>query len=73
MHWLLLGCDVMTPEQHRWIDGASYEQLLEKWRFAPVGDPLFQGDTGDYYRDVMQQKKANCDHVQASKNVGWGS
>lgn len=62
----------MTPDQKRWIDSASYEQLLEKWRFAPVGDPMFQGDTGDYYSDVMSQKKSKCDHVQASKNIGWG-
>lgn len=62
----------MTPDQKRWIDSASYEQLLEKWRFAPVGDPMFQGDTGDYYSDVMSQKRSSCDHVQASKNIGWG-
>jgi hypothetical protein len=61
----------MTPEQQRWIDSASYEQLLEKWRFAPAGDPMFQGDTGDYYSDVMSQKKSSCGHVRASKNIGW--
>ena len=34
-----------------WIDGASYESLLERWRNAPVGDPAFQGEAGRYYRD----------------------
>lgn len=64
---------MMTPKQQEWIDKASYEQLLEKWRFAPVGDPMFKGDTGDYYIDMMRHKKENYDHVQASKNIGWGS
>ena len=48
----------MTNEQKKWIDNASYEELLERWRFAPVGvsNPLFQGDTGDYYSAVMKEK-----------------
>jgi len=55
----------------KWIDNASYEELLRKWRFAPIGDPYFQGETGDYYSKVMKEKKQNCDHVQASKKIGW--
>lgn len=61
----------MTPRQKEWIDNASYEQLLEKWRFAPLGDPMFQGDTGAYFSAVMAEKRNNCNHVQASKNIGW--
>ena len=55
----------------KWIDEASYETLLRKWRFAPLGDPMFQGDMGRYYAEVMFRKRDECDHVQASKNVGW--
>ena len=59
-------------EQHKaWIDKASYKELLSRWRFAPVGDPMFQGETGDYYSKVMKEKRQNADHVQASKNIGW--
>ena len=54
-----------------WIDNASYVELLRKWRFAPSGDPMFKGSTGIYYADVMFRKRDQCDHVQASKNVGW--
>lgn len=57
-----------------WIDGASYETLLERWRNAPVGDPAFQGDAGAYYRDAMAKKKAEVgqdEHVRASKSIGW--
>ena len=58
-----------------WVDGQSYESLLSKWRFAPIGDPTFSGAKGDYYSKVMFAKKAALEHseqVQASKNVGWG-
>ena len=64
----------MTDELKRWIDGASYEELLSRWRFAPVGSPLFAGDTGDYYSEVMAAKRkevGNDEHVRASKSIGW--
>jgi hypothetical protein len=69
-----VGEKIMTDEQKRWIDNANYEQLLRRWRFAPTGDLMFQGDTGDYYKEVMFKKRdANPDEaVQASKNIGWG-
>lgn len=61
----------MNERNKSWIDNASYEELLYRWRFANIGDPMFQGETGDYYSKVMQEKKQNVDHVQASKNIGW--
>lgn len=66
----------MTDEQKRWIDKADYEELLQRWRFAPVGNPLFQGDTGEYYRKIMTKKKQQIcvsARVQASKAIGWGN
>ncbi len=63
----------MTPEQKEWIDSASYETLLRKWRFAPAEDPAFQGEVGQYYSDVMFRKR-DADPggaVRASKNIGW--
>ena len=63
----------MTPEQKQWIDEADYESLLRLWRNAPTGEPLFQGDTGQYYRRVMA-KKRDTDAgaaVAASKRIGW--
>ena len=64
----------MTTAEKAWIDKAPYEQLLSHWRFAAVGDPLLQGDTGDYYKQVMNEKKKALeqgDHVAASKAIGW--
>ncbi len=60
-------------DMKNWIDNASYEQLLAKWRHAPVGSPFFQGEMGDYYSDVMAEKRkkvGNAEHVRASKNIG---
>jgi hypothetical protein len=64
----------MTDEQKKWIDEASYEQLLRRWRTAPAGDLMFRDDTGDYYSQVMARKRdevGNAEHVRASKEIGW--
>jgi len=61
----------VTPEQKDWIDNASYEQLLHKWRFTPAGDPFFSVDVGPDYEDVMQRKKQAVDYVAAPKRLGW--
>jgi len=63
----------MSFEQ--WLENASYEELLRRWRFAPVGDPAFIGETGKLFSKVLFEKKAKFspdEQVQASKNVGWG-
>jgi len=63
-----------TEECRKWIDNASYEELLRKWRFSPAGSPLFRGEVGEYYKEVMFRKRAEVGdmaHVRASKNIGW--
>ena len=65
----------MTPEQKKWIDGATYPELLDKWRFEPIGSVLFQGECGDYYKRVMRAKRealTDEEREGASKNIGWG-
>ena len=65
----------MTEQEMKsWVDNADYEQLLRKWRFAPVGDPLLQGDMGDYFSKVMFAKRDEVGyavHVATSKHIGW--
>ena len=62
----------LIPENKRYIDSLSYETLLSRWRFAPVGDPMFQGETGDYWSKRMAElRSAGADHVGASKKIGW--
>lgn len=57
-----------------WIDNASYVELLRKWRFSKSGDPFFQGEIGEYYKEKMEEVKKSLPHsevVAASKRVGW--
>lgn len=57
-----------------WIDNATYGVLLSKWRFATIGEPILQGEAGEYYAKVMAEKR-DADPggaVQASKSLGWG-
>ena len=64
----------MTEPEKNWIDSSSYEGLLARWRNAPVGDPIFQGDTGKYYSKVMAHKRkqvGGAGAVAASKRIGW--
>ena len=65
----------MNDRNKNHIDALSYEQLLSRWRFAACGDPWFQGETGDYWRQRMIDLRAQpggCErHVAASKNLGW--
>ena len=61
-------------EMKKWIDNASYEQLLSCWRNAPVGDQIFVGEVGDYYNRRMAKKRlevGDAEHVRASKSIGW--
>lgn len=61
----------LTPENKKVIDGKSYEELLSRWRFAPVGDPWFQGETGQYWAKRMAELRDTTDHVAISKKIGW--
>ncbi len=64
----------MTEQQKQWIDNASYEDLLRKWRHTPIGDKMLQSDTGEYYQKVMAEKREKISdsvHTRASKNIGW--
>lgn len=63
----------MTEKQKRTIDGMTHRQLLEKVRFAPIGDPAFQGDAGTYYIKRMGELQAEDPRgaVADSKAIGW--
>lgn len=65
---------MIDPKLKEWIDSAPYIELLRKWRFAPSGDPLFEGETGTYYAEAMKRRRAevgDAAHVSASKEIGW--
>lgn len=57
-----------------WIDNATYESLLRRWRNAEIGDKIFIGEIGDYYSEVMAIKKREIgidDAISTSKFIGW--
>lgn len=56
------------------IDAMTYEELLRHWRYAPSGDPLFKGETGKYYHQVMEQKRkplTDKERLAVSKKIGF--
>ena len=64
----------LTNENKATINKKSYEYLLDKWRYAPSGDPWFQGETGEYWGKRMAELRAQPDggdHHAASKSIGW--
>ena len=64
----------LTTENKQHIDNLSYEELLRENRYAPIGDPWFQGDTGEYWLERMEKEKMLCGGgaaVAASKRIGW--
>ena len=62
-----------TKEMRDWIDNQPYSGLLHWWRFAPTGDPFFQGETGEHYSKTMAEKRAleKDGGAAVSKLVGW--
>jgi len=62
----------LTDELKMYIDAMSYEQLLYKWRFAPVGDPIFQDESGEYFSQRIRHLRSLDpeEHVRASKAIG---
>lgn len=61
-------------ELRNWIDSTDdLDTLLRRWRFAKVGDPMFQGDIGDYYAKKMfgMRDADPTEWTAASKRVGW--
>ncbi len=51
------------------IDSLSREQMAHKWRFAPVGDPMFRDAAGEYFE--LRFKKLGGFSPEISKRIGW--
>lgn len=64
----------LTPEHKAEIDAKTYQQLLGHWRFAPAGDPWFEGETGKYWGERMKELRSQPggqdEHVRSSKTLG---
>lgn len=65
----------LTDELKTQIDNKTYEQLLSKWRNAPIGDPIFMDESGEYWgkrmAELRSQPGGDIRHTAASKQIGW--
>ena len=64
----------MTNNQREWIDNATYDELLHKWRFTTTSEAIFNGAYGEYFAAVMAERRKGMttqEKVFASKRVGW--
>lgn len=59
----------MTDEMKQRIDAMTREEMARKWRFAPPGDPMFEGDTGEYFNKRFGQLGGFSTVI--SKDIGW--
>lgn len=59
----------INPEMKDIIDAMTQEQMAAKWRFAPIGDPMFVGEVGEYF--TKRFKELGGMTVEISKRLGW--
>ena len=58
----------------RWIDGATYGQLMWRWRRAPANDWMLSGETGEYFLHRMMARKKEVgqeEHDRLSAAIQW--
>lgn len=58
----------MTEQQRKRIDQMSQREMAKLWRFAPVGEPLLQGDAGKHFAEVFARKGGMTPAI--SKSIG---
>ncbi len=61
----------MTDELKAKIDALSREEMARKWRFAPIGDPMFRDEAGDYFENRF--KALGGFSPEISKRIGWNT
>ncbi len=59
----------MTDQEKQQIDNMSQYEMAYMWRFSVSGEPLLQGDTGDYFSEIFQKKGGFTPEI--SKTLGW--
>ncbi len=51
------------------INAMSQIEMACKWRFAALGDSMFQGEVGAYFGEVFAEKGGMTPAI--SKEIGW--
>ena len=56
-----------------WIDNATPEEIMRKWRFAEAGSEIFQGEVGKHFAKTYGQMRSSLgrDFTALSKKIGW--
>ena len=64
---------MLDPTEVSKIDAMSLTEMLRLWRTAPVGDPMFEGAIGVYFKNRMcaLRDKDPQGWTAASKSIGW--
>lgn len=60
---------MIDPRMEAEIDLMSQEEMCRRWRFAPAGDPMFQGEVGEYFKKRLEEKGGFTPEI--SKRIGW--
>lgn len=60
----------LTEEIKATIDAMSHEDLCRQWRFAPLGDAFWQGESGGYAVQRLFVELGGFT-PEISKRIGW--
>lgn len=58
-------------ELEREIESMSHVEMASRWRFAPIGDPMFRLDLPIYEKFEKRFKKFGGFTPEISKSIGW--
>jgi len=64
----------LTPVNKAHIDSMSYKYLLYFQRLAEPGDTWFEGETGEYWQQRIEELRKNMmtgEIIHISTTVGW--
>jgi hypothetical protein len=63
----------LTDELKAEIDKMTIYQMLQRNRFAPMGDEIFMGESGIYFlKRMCELRDANpAAYSRASRDLGW--
>jgi len=59
----------LDPKMKATIDALSRLEMARKWRFAPIGDPMFQPPAGEYFKQRFAELGGFSPEI--SKAIGW--
>ncbi len=60
-------------EMKQWVDSATYEMLLVRWRDLPFDDPFFF-QLGEYYLQKIVDKRSEVgeeEHKKVLSRLSW--